>query len=124
MVFNNLAIKKGKVTRETAETFAKILAPYAPHLAEELWSVYGNKETLAYETWPEVNQSLLQEDSFEYPVSFNGKTRFLLELPIDMSKDEIEKAVLSDERTAKWMDGKTVRKFILVPKRIINVVIG
>jgi leucyl-tRNA synthetase len=124
MVFNNMAIKKGKVTKETAETFAKILAPYAPHMAEELWSLYGNKETLAYEQWPEVNKSLLQENTFEYPVSFNGKTRFLMELAVDLPNSEIEKAVLADERSAKWMEGKTVRKFIIVPKRIINVVIG
>jgi leucyl-tRNA synthetase len=124
MVFNNLAIKKGKVTKETAETFAKILAPYAPHVGEELWSVYGNKETLAYEPWPKVDESLLQEDSYEYPVSFNGKMRFKLEFPLEMPKDEIEKAVLADENAKRWIGDKTVRKFILVPKKIINVVIG
>ena len=124
MVFNNLAIKKGKVSKQTAETFAKILAPYAPHMAEELWSLYGNKETLAYATWPEVDQSLLTEDSHEYPVSFNGKMRFKIELPLDMAKDEIEKTVLADERAAKWMEGKTVRKFIFVPKKIINIAVG
>ena len=95
MVFNNLAIKKGKVTKASAQTFAKILAPYAPHMAEELWSMYGNTETLAYEPWPEVDESLLQEDTYEYPVSFNGKMRFKIELPLDMPKDEIEKIVLS-----------------------------
>lgn len=124
MVFNNLAIKKGKVTKTTAETFAKILAPYAPHMAEELWSLYGNPETLAYETWPEVDESLLTEDSHEYPVSFNGKMRFKIELPLDMPKDEVEKTVLADERAAKWMEGKSVKKFIFVPKKIINVAVG
>jgi leucyl-tRNA synthetase len=124
MVFNNLAKKKGKVTRQTAETFARILAPYAPHLAEELWSIYGNNETLAYEPWPEVDESLLQENTHEYPVSFNGKMRFKMELPLDLSKDEIEKAVLANETAQKWIGDKTVRKFIFVPKKIINVVIG
>ncbi len=124
MVFNNLAIKKGKVTKTSAETFAKILAPYAPHMAEELWALYGNTETLAYEPWPAVDESLLQEDSHEYPVSFNGKMRFKIELPLDMAKDEIEETVLADERSAKWMEGKTVRKFIFVPKKIINIAIG
>ncbi len=124
MVFNNLAYKKGKVTKETAQIFAKILAPYAPHMAEELWSVYGNTETLAYEPWPTVDQSLLTENSYEYPVSFNGKMRFKIELPLDMPKDEIEKTVLADERAVKWMEGKTVRKFIFVPKKIINIAIG
>ncbi len=124
MVFNNMAIKKGKVTKETAETFARILAPYAPHVGEELWSLYGNAKTLAYETWPVVDESLLQEDSHEYPVSFNGKMRFKMEFPLAMPKEEIEKIVLSDERSAKWLEGKTVRKFIFVPKKIINVAIG
>jgi len=124
MVFNNLAIKKGKVTKETAKTFAKILSPFAPHMGEELWSLYGESETLAYEPWPEVDESLLKEDSYEYPVSFNGKMRFKIEIPLDMPKDEIEKTVLSAEKAQKWLEGKTVRKFIFVPKKIINVVVG
>jgi leucyl-tRNA synthetase len=124
MIFNNLALKKGKVTKNTAETFAKILSPYAPHMAEELWSLYGNSKTLAYEPWPQVNESLLVENSFEYPVSFNGKTRYMKELPVDMALAEIEKQVLADERTQKWLEGKSVKKFIIVPNRIINVVIG
>jgi leucyl-tRNA synthetase len=124
MVFNNLAIKKGKVTKDTAEKFAKILSPFAPHLAEELWSVYGNEETLAYALWPKVDEKLLQEDTHEYPVSFNGKVRFKIELPIDLPKDEIEKIILSDERAQKWVESKKVRKFIFVPKKIINVAVG
>ena len=124
MVFNNLAIKKGKVTKETAETFAKILSPFAPHMGEELWSMYGNVETLAYEPWPEVDENLLKEDSYEYPVSFNGKMRFKLEITLDMPKDEVEQKVLADERAKKWIGEKTVRKFIFVPKKIINVVVG
>jgi leucyl-tRNA synthetase len=124
MVFNNLAIKKGKVTKTTAETFAKILSPFAPHLGEELWSIYGNNETLAYEPWPKVDESLLQEDSFEYPVSFNGKMRFKIELPVDMPQPEIEQAVLADPKAQKWLEGKTVRKFIFVPKKIINIVVS
>jgi leucyl-tRNA synthetase len=124
MIFNNLAIKKGKVTRKTAEIFAKILSPYAPHMAEELWELYGQKQTLAYEPWPVVDKSLLVENTFEYPVSFNGKTRFMKELPVDMQTEEIEKEVLADEKTAKWLEGKQVKKVIVVPGRIINVVIG
>ena len=113
-----------KVTKETAETFAKILAPYAPHIGEELWSLYGNTETLAYETWPQVDESLLTEDTHEYPVSFNGKMRFKIELPLNMSQAEVEKAVLSDPRSAKWLEGVSVRKFIFVPKKIINIAVG
>jgi leucyl-tRNA synthetase len=124
MVFNNLAIKKGKVIKQSAETFAKILSPFAPHLGEELWWLYGNSNTLAYEPWPVADESLLHEDIFEYPVSFNGKVRFKIELPIDMPQPEVEKAVLDDPKATKWMDGKTVRKFILVPRKIINIVVG
>ncbi len=124
MIFNNLAIKKGKVSKSSAQIFALILAPYAPHMAEELWSLYGNDKTLAYEHWPKVDESLLVENTFEYPVSFNGKMRFKLELPVDVQKDAAEEAVLNDKRSAKWIGDKTVRKFIFVPKKIINVAIG
>ncbi len=124
MVFNNLALKKGKVTKQTAEVFARILSPFAPHMGEELWSVYGNEKSLAYEPWPKVDESLLKEDAHEYPVSFNGKVRFKVELPVDMPKDEIEKTVLAHPNAQKWLEGKTVRKFIFVPKKIINVVVG
>ncbi len=123
MVFNNLCIKKGKATKSTAETFAKILSPYAPHLAEELWSLYGNTRSLAYEPWPVADKSLLVEDTHEYPVSFNGKMRFKLELPLDLPTDEVEKAVLTNELAQKWLDGKTPKKVIYVPKKIINVVL-
>ncbi len=93
-------------------------------MAEELWSKYGNNKTLAYEAWPTVDQSLLREDTLEYPVSFNGKMRFLIQLPADAIPADAEKAVLADERSQKWLEGKTIRKFIFVPKKIINLVIG
>ncbi|NQU84335.1 MAG: leucine--tRNA ligase, partial [Mariniphaga sp.] len=123
MIFNNLAIKKGKVTKQSAEIFAKILSPYAPHLGEELWNLYGNNNTLAYEFWPEVDESLLVEDSYEYPVSFNGKMRFKLELPLDAEREQVEKIILGHESSQRWLDGKTPRKIIFVPKKIINVVV-
>ena len=124
MVFNNLVIKKGKVTKATAETFAKILTPFAPHIGEELWSLYGNKNTLAYEPWPEVDPNMLVEDIFAFPVSFNGKMRFQIELPVDITADNAEKAVLADVRSAKWIEGKVIRKFVFVPKKIINIAVG
>ena len=82
MIFLNLATKKGKVTTETAATFIKILSPFAPHMAEELWQLLGNNKSLAYEPWPEFNEEYLKEDNFNYPVSFNGKMRFNIELPV------------------------------------------
>ncbi|MDP2338071.1 MAG: leucine--tRNA ligase [Bacteroidota bacterium] len=123
MIFNNLAMKKGKVSKQTAETFARILSPYAPHLAEELWQLYGNTETLAYAPWPEVDPAMLTEDVFEYPVSFNGKVRFKLEMPVGTPVAEIELAVLAHETSLKWLEGKTPKKVIVVPNKIVNVVI-
>ena len=124
MIFTNLAIKQGKVTKQTAETFAKILSPFAPHMCEELWSIYGNKESITLTEWPKVNENYLKESSFEYPVSFNGKMRFKIELPIDMNPADIEKAVLENDNAARWIEGKTVRKVIVVPNKIVNVVVG
>ena len=124
MVFNNLVIKKGKVTKTTAETFALILAPFAPHIGEELWSLCGNKNTLAYEPWPEVDPNMLVEDTFAFPVSFNGKMRFQIELPVDITAEDAEKAVFADTRSTKWIEGKNVRKFVFVPKKIINIAVG
>jgi leucyl-tRNA synthetase len=123
MIFTNLAIKKGKVIKNTAETFSLILSPFAPHLAEELWAIYGHEKTLAYEKWPEYNESYLEEKSFEYPVSFNGKMRFKLELPLNMSREEMESRVLEHEIAKKWTGGKNPKKMIIVPGKIINVVI-
>jgi leucyl-tRNA synthetase len=123
MIFINLATKKGKVTSGTAQTFAKVLAPFAPHLAEELWHLLGNDKSLAYEPWPLYNEEYLKEDSFDYPISFNGKMRFNITLPVSMTKEEIINAVLADERTTKWLGGSTPSNIIVVPNRIVNIVI-
>ncbi|HLN21229.1 MAG TPA: leucine--tRNA ligase [Bacteroidales bacterium] len=123
MIFLNSATKKGSVAKETAETFALVLAPFAPHLAEEVWQLLGNKKSLAYEPWPEYNEEFLKEDNFEYPVSFNGKMRFSIQLPADMQKDDIISSVLADERAKKWIANGTISNVIVVPKRIINIVV-
>ncbi len=122
MIFNNLALKKGKVSKQTAETFVKLLAPYAPHLAEELWQMYGNTNTLAYESWPLVDPAMLSEDVVEYPVSFNGKVRFKLAIAVGTPTAEVEAAVLAHEMSQKWLEGKTPKKIIVVPNKIVNVV--
>ncbi|MCL1821653.1 MAG: leucine--tRNA ligase [Prolixibacteraceae bacterium] len=124
MVFNNLAMKKGKVTKNSAQLFTKILSPFAPHLGEELWQLYGARETLAYESWPQVDESLLKEESIDYPVSFNGKFRFTINLPADMAAKDMEQCVIQDERTGKYLEGKSLRKIIVVPGKIINVVLS
>ncbi len=123
MIFTNHCYKKGKVSKETAETFVKVLAPFSPHIAEELWYIYDNGSSVSQQKWPEFNVEHMVEDIFSYPVSFNGKTRFQIELPINISNEEIEKAVLSNELSNKWIEGKEIVKFIIVPKRIINIVV-
>lgn len=123
MIFTNHCMKAGTVTRNTAEIFTKLLSPFAPHLAEELWQIFGNRPSIAYEEFPVYNEEFLKEDIFEYPVSFNGKLRFKIELALSLEKEEIEAAVLSDERAVRWLDGKKQKKIIIVHKKIINVVV-
>jgi leucyl-tRNA synthetase len=109
--------------REILEPLLIVLSPYAPHIAEELWNKLGHTETITYAKLPEFNESHLVENSFNYPVSFNGKMRFQLELPANLSVPEIEKEVMSREETQKWLEGKAPKKVIIVPKRIVNIVI-
>jgi len=123
MIFLNTATRKGKITRETANTFTLILSPFAPHLGEELWHLLGNQGTLAYEPFPYSNEAFLVEDSFEYPVSFNGKLRFKLELSLDTPAADIEGIILNDSRSAKWLDGNRPKKVIFIKGKIINVVV-
>lgn len=110
--------------KEILEPLAILLAPFAPHLAEELWEKLGHSQSISYAPLPVFKPEYLVENSFTYPVSFNGKTRFHAELPADMSPAGIEAAILADERTERWKEGKEVRKVIVVPKRIVNIVLG
>jgi len=123
MIFINLATKKGRITSDTALTFTKILSPFAPHAAEELWQILGKTNSLSYEPWPGFNEEYLKEDNFNYPVSFNGKMRFNIELPVSLTKDEIIKIVLADERAQKWIGAAKPSNIIVVPNRIVNIVI-
>ncbi|MBI2271280.1 MAG: class I tRNA ligase family protein [Bacteroidetes bacterium] len=104
------------------EPLTILIAPYAPHIAEELWSLLGHKESITYAKFPDYNEEYMVDDSFAYPVSFNGKTRFKLELPLSMGIQEIEKEVLSSEEAIKYLEGKTPKKVIIVPKKIVNIV--
>ena len=99
------------------------LSPFAPHIAEELWHAIGNKESILNAKWVEANEEYLIENSVKYPISFNGKVRFTLELPTDMSKEEVEKITLEDSQTAKYLDGKAIKKIIVVPGKIVNIVL-
>ncbi len=110
--------------REILEPLLALLAPFAPHMSEELWHALGHTTTVCDAQWPELNESYLVESSVTYPVSFNGKMRFKIDLPADMSNADIEKSVMEHDSAAKWLEGKTVRKVIIVPKKIINIVVG
>ena len=109
--------------REILEELVVLVSPYAPHIAEELWSKLGHEGGVSLASFPVLNEDYLKESSFTYPVSFNGKMRFTLDLPADMSKEEIEKTVLAHEKSANYLDGKTPKKVIVVPKRIVNIVV-
>jgi len=110
-------------SREVLHPLLILLAPFAPHIAEELWHALGEEASITSAPWPEYNESHLVEDSIKYPVSFNGKTRFTLELPTTASREEIERAVLANDETQRWLEGKSPKKVIVVPGRIINIVL-
>ncbi|WP_299152291.1 leucine--tRNA ligase [uncultured Christiangramia sp.] len=108
--------------REVLEPLTVLIAPYAPHIAEELWEKLGNVESITTAEYPEYEEKFLVESTKNYPVSFNGKMRFTMELPMDMSREEIEKNVLNDDRTKNQLDGSTPKKVIVVPGKIVNIV--
>ncbi|MDX5348471.1 MAG: class I tRNA ligase family protein, partial [Hymenobacteraceae bacterium] len=102
---------------------AIILSPYAPHISEELWEKLGHSHSISGATYPEFKEEYLKEDEFEYPISINGKVRTKLPFATDAATADIEKAVLADEQVQKFMEGKPVKKVIVVPNRIVNVVV-
>ncbi|HUH29093.1 leucine--tRNA ligase [Gelidibacter sp.] len=109
-------------SKEILEPLLILLSPYAPHIAEELWSQLGNKESISDAAFPEFDAKHLVESSKKYPISFNGKVKFTLELPMDMTKEDIEKAVMAHEKTMAQLEGRTPKKVIVVPGKIVNIV--
>jgi leucyl-tRNA synthetase len=105
------------------EPLVILLAPFAPHISEELYQALGNSVSVCDATFPICNEEYLKETSVKYPISFNGKVRFMLELPADMSKEDVEKTALANEQTIKQLDGKAPKKIIVVPGKIVNIVI-
>ena len=109
--------------REVLQTLAVLIAPFAPHIAEELWHITGNTTSVCDAQWPECNEDYLKEDSVTYAVSFNGKARFNMEVAAGTSREDVEKMALEHESSARWMEGKTPKKVIVVPNKIVNIVI-
>ncbi|MDI3520488.1 MAG: leucyl-tRNA synthetase [Anaerophaga sp.] len=110
--------------RAILEPLLVLLSPFAPHMTEELWHLSGHNDSIVDATWPEAEENYLKDDTVIYPVSFNGKMRFKLEMPAGADHAEIEKAALEHEGAAKWIEGKTIRKVIIVPGKIINIVVS
>jgi leucyl-tRNA synthetase len=112
-------------SREVLADLLVVIAPFAPHVAEELWHVaLGNTGTICDAQWPAFNEEYLKESTANYAVSFNGKTRFNMAIAADASKEEVEKAALAHESAARWIEGKQIRKVIVVPGKIVNIVVG
>ncbi|GHA58783.1 leucine--tRNA ligase [Pontibacter akesuensis] len=109
--------------RAILEPLTVILSPYAPHITEELWQQLGHSESISYASFPEFKEEYLLENTFEYPVSVNGKMRAKLEFALDAPREDIEKAVLAEEQVTKFFEGKAPKKVILVPGKIINIVV-
>ena len=109
--------------RSILEPLVILMCSYAPHISEELWELLGHSDGVTYQDFPKFEASHLVESSHTYPVSFNGKMRFKVEFPLDMDRAEIEKQILAHEKSAHYLDGKTPKKVIIVPKKIINIVV-
>ena len=125
MICVNELTRRKCASRAVLEDLVVVLAPFAPHVAEELWhSALGHTTTVCDAAWPKWNEEYLRETSVTYAVSFNGKARFNITVDASMPREEVEKIALEHEGAAKWLDGKTIRKIIVVPGKIVNIVVG
>ncbi|NUN97195.1 MAG: leucine--tRNA ligase [Candidatus Omnitrophica bacterium] len=123
MEFVNAGTKAERIDREAMEKFTLVLSPFAPHIAEELWERLGHSTTLAYETWPEFDPSLLIEETLLIPVQINGKLRDTLELPVGLDQSAILAAARASEKVARHLEGKAVVKEIYIPGKLLNLVV-
>ncbi len=122
MVFVNEVYKVGELPKEYAEGFIKILSPIAPHMCEELWELLGNDSSLAYVSWPAYDEAKIVDEEVEIVLQVMGRVRSKVHVPKDISKDDLEKIALEDETIQSWIEGKTVRKVIVVPGKLVNIV--
>ena len=123
MICVNELTEQGCHNRHILSELVVLLSPYAPHISEELWELLGHESgTVSKAIFPTFNPDYLVEDSYAYPVSFNGKMRFKMELSMQLSPAEVEATVLQSEEAAKWLEGKSPKKVIVVPGKIVNIV--
>ena len=123
MIFLNEAARAEVLPRATVERFVLLVAPFAPHLAEELWHRLGHAQSLAYAPWPAFDPAMTVEDTVELAIQVNGKVRGRIEVPADAPAEMVEKAALEDADTRTWCEGKTIVKVVVVPGRLVNVVV-
>jgi leucyl-tRNA synthetase len=122
IVVNEIGALKCK-NKQVLTDLVVLAASHAPHICEELWQKLGNESSVSYASFPKFNPAHLVESNHTYPVSFNGKMRFKVELALDLSAEEVKEIILNHEQSAKWLADKEIRKFIFVPKKIINIVV-
>ncbi|MEE2742958.1 MAG: leucine--tRNA ligase [Bdellovibrionota bacterium] len=123
MICLNDLTKENCKKKSIMRPFLTLLSSFAPHLSEEIWQRLGEKESVCFSTFPSWEQKYLVENTYTYPISINGKKKFLKEISLDLNKEEIEKVALEDEKTQSFLQGKQIKKIIVVPKRIVNIVI-
>ncbi len=123
MIAVNELGKLRTVSVESMDEFARLIAPFAPHIAEEFWHQLGHEDSVSRSEWPRWSEDALKEDTRKYPVQFNGKMRYNIEVPADSDKAAVEAAALADPAAEKWLEGKTPKKVIVIPGRIVNIVI-
>jgi len=124
MEFVNYFTSQDNRPRACMESFVLMLAPMAPHIAEELWQVLGHSESLAYAPWPRFDPGYVEENVIEMPVQINGRVRGRIAVAADADSSEIERLALADPKVLKYLEGNAVRKIIVVPKKLINIVAG
>ncbi|MCM1491271.1 MAG: leucine--tRNA ligase [Muribaculum sp.] len=123
MIAVNELGKLQTVSTESMDEFARLIAPFAPHIAEEFWHQLGHEGSVSLSQWPKWSEDALKEDTVKYPVQFNGKMRYNIEVPAGSDKTAVEAAALADPSAEKWLDGKVPKKVIVVPNRIVNIVV-
>ena len=124
MIFVNEYLRQDKRSRKAMDSFVLLLAPFAPHIAEELWQRLGHEWSLAYESWPGYREELTKDPEVELPIQIDKKVRDRITFPADCDEETIKQKVLESEKVQSYLKGKTVRKFIIIKNRLINIVAG
>jgi len=123
MIFVNEFLSLERKSRAAMETFTLLLAPFAPHIAEELWSKFGHAGSLSHAKWPKFDHDKIREETVELVVQINGKVRAKLAVPVNLAEDEVKELVLNGDGVRKYLEGKTIDKVVVVKNRIVSLVV-